>query len=109
MIWTINLIFEMIEKYADDYSKDELLGVLKHISSDLYLYLQNYDYKHELLNDYFSDYKYQKVTNKITTEFRALVEKQAVDREYLRILPARSEKTESIDMQNTAVYGLIFF
>ena len=100
----INLIFEMIEKYADDYSKDELLGVLKHISSDLYLYLQNYDYKHELLNDYFSDYKYQKVTNKITTEFRALVEKQAVDREYLRILPARSEKTESIDMQNTAVY-----
>ena len=62
----INLIFEMIEKYADDYSKDELLGVLKHISSDLYLYLQNYDYKHELLNDYFSDYKYLKVTNKIT-------------------------------------------
>lgn len=100
----INLIFEMIEKYADDYSKDELLGVLKHISSDLYLYLQNYDYKHELLNDYFSDYKYQKVTNKITTEFREFVEKQAVDREYLRILPARSEKTESIDMQNTAVY-----
>lgn len=100
----INLIFEMIEKYADDYSKDELLGVLKHISSDLYLYLQSYDYKHELLNDYFSDYKYQKVTNKITTEFRELVEKQAVDREYLRILPARSEKTEAIDMQNTAVY-----
>lgn len=94
----------MIEKYADDYSKDELLGVLKHISSDLYLYLQGYDYKHELLNDYFSDYKYQKVTNKITAEFRELVEKQAVDREYLRILPARSEKTEAIDMQNTAVY-----
>ncbi len=100
----INLIFEMIEKYAEDYSKDELLEVLKHISPDLYLYLQKYDYKHELLNGYFSDYKYQKLTNRITTEFRELVEKQAVDREYLRILPARSEKTEAIDMQNTAVY-----
>lgn len=100
----IYLIFEMIDKYSNAYSKQELLEILNHIFPDLYLYLQAYDYKHELLNGYFDDYKYQKVTNRISPEFMEIVEKQAVDREYLRILPSRSEKTEAIEMENTAVY-----
>lgn len=57
-----------------------------------------------MLNQYFDAYKYQKVTNCVTSDFLALVEEQAQSRDYNRILPARSEKIESLDMAKTIVY-----
>lgn len=100
----INLIFKLLNDYHVEYSKAEVMGILSHIYTDLYQYLQPYDYKNDLLNKYFDAYKYQKVVNCIFPDFFALVEEQAVKREYNFLLPSRSEKTENIDMNKTLVY-----
>ena len=99
-----NLIFQILNDYHEEFSKEEIMQVLKHIYPYLYQYLQPYDYKNQLLNQYFDAYKYQKVTNCVTSDFLALVEEQAQSRDYNRILPARSEKIESLDMAKTIVY-----
>lgn len=99
-----NMIFQMLNDYREEFSKDGIMEILKHIYPDLYQYLQPYDYKNQLLNQYFDAYKYQKVINSVNPDFLALVEEQAKSRDYNRILPARSEKIESIDMTKTIVY-----
>lgn len=99
-----NMIFSLLNDYGKDYSKPELLGILSHIYPDLYQYLLPYDYKNDVLNNYFADYKYQKVINSITPEFLELVEEQARKRDYNLLLPFRSEKIESIDVSNALVY-----
>ena len=100
----INMIFSLLDDYGKEYSRTELLEILNHIYPDLYQYLLPYDYKNTLLNNYFADYKYQKVINSITPEFLELVEEQAKKREYNLLLPCRSEKIESIDVSNALVY-----
>lgn len=100
----INLIFKLLNTYALDFTKAEILGILSHVYPDLYKYLLPYDYKNDLLTRYFEDYKYQKVINKVFSEFLVLVEEQAIKREYNLLLPARSEKIESINMKRTLVY-----
>lgn len=100
----IKIIFQILNDYQEEFSKDEFIQILKHIYPDLYQYLQPYDYKNKLLNQYFDEYKYQKVTNCVKPNFLDIVEKQAKSRDYNLILPARSEKIESIDMSKTIVY-----
>lgn len=100
----INLIFQLLNGYRDEFSKEDITGILKHVYPDLYQYLQPYDYKNALLNQYFDTYKYQKVVNCVFPDFLSLVEEQAVKRDYNFILPSRCEKTESIDMRKTLVY-----
>ena len=100
----INLIFQLLNDYRDEFSKENITRILEHIYPDLYQYLQPYDYKNTMLNHYFDLYKYQKVINYVFPDFISLVEEQAVKRDYNFILPSRSEKTEYIDMNNTLVY-----
>lgn len=100
----INMIFKILNDYREEFTKDEIMGILKHIYQDLYQYLQPYDYKNQMLNKYFDAYKYQKVLNSVNPDFLALVEEQAKNRDYIRFLPSRSEKIESIDMTKTIVY-----
>ena len=99
-----NMIFRLLNDYGKEYSRTELSEILKHIYPDLYQYLLPYDYKNTMLNNYFADYKYQKVINFIIPEFLALVEEQARKRDYNLLLPYRSEKIESIDVSNALVY-----
>ncbi len=98
------LILECIADYSEYYSHDELRDVLQHIYPDLYAYLLPYKFNAPLLNQYFEDYKFCKLENSITQELENLVEEQAVKREYNLLLPARSEKIESIDMSNAFAY-----
>ena len=98
------LILECIANYSGSFSHDELRGVLKHIYPDLYAYLTPYKFNVSLLNQYFENYKFCKLENRITQEFYSLVEEQAIKREYNLILPARSEKIESIDMCGAYAY-----
>ena len=100
------LILECIVDYSEDYSHDELRSVLQHIYPDLYAYLMPYKFDTALLNQYFEDYKFCKLKNRITPEFDRLVEEQAVRREYNLLLPARSEKMESVDMSGSFAYFL---
>ena len=98
------LILECIADYAEYYSHDELRSVLQHVYPDLYAYLMPYKFKAVQLNQYFEGYKFCKLENRITPEFNRLVEEQAIKREYNLLLPARSEKIESIDMSNAFAY-----
>lgn len=100
----IHLIFKLLNDYHEDINKDELTSILKHVYPALYEYLKPYNYKNELLNKYFNDYKYLKALNYISPEFMNLVEEQAIKREYNAILPARWEKTEGIANKNTIIY-----
>jgi len=79
------------------------MKILLYVYSDLYDYLQPYQFKNELLNQYFQDYKYQKVINKIFPEFLQTVEEQAKKREYNR-LPSRSERLESLNKNGARLY-----
>ena len=98
------LLFKLLDKYGSNYEKSELLSTLKRVYPALYAYLQPYRFKIDLLDSYFQEYKYQKVINKIFPEFMALVEKQAVRRDYNAILPPRSALVESIDKANAQTY-----
>lgn len=99
-----NLIFSLLSLYAQEFKREEIVGALKHVYPDLYYYLQPYHFKNELLNSYFQAYKYQKVINKIFPEFMKIVEEQALKREFNLMLPARSEKIDSIPKQDTLLY-----
>lgn len=98
------LILECIADYSECYSRDELRDVLRRIYPGLYAYLIPYKFNAPLLNLYFEDYKFCKLENRITPELEDLVEEQAIKREYNLLLPARSEKIESIDMSNAFAY-----
>lgn len=98
------LILECIADYSGSFSYNELRSVLQHIYPDLYAYLVPYKFNAALLNRYFEDYKFCKLENRITPEFYSLVEEQAVKREYNLLLPARSEKIESVDMSGAFAY-----
>ena len=49
---------------------------------DLASYLAPFNFRNELLNQYFEQYKYQKVINRVLPEFEAIVTEQAIEREY---------------------------
>lgn len=98
------LILECIADYSGSFSYGELRSVLQHVYPDLYAYLMPYKFNAALLNQYFENYKFCKLENRITPEFYSLVEEQAVKREYNLLLPARSEKIESVDMSGAFAY-----
>lgn len=98
------LIFRLLDKYGFDYEKNELFTILKKIYPDLYDYLMPYPFENALLNDYFQEYKYQKVINKIFPDFLKIVEQQAIAREYNIILQPRSSVIEKIDITKAQTY-----
>jgi len=59
----------------------------------------------ELLTNYFDEYKWQKVLNKINDDFVYKVETLANERKYF-LLPSHNEKIGSIDRNNTYMYWL---
>lgn len=99
-----NLIFECLAKYSEEAGRDRTEEVLQHVYPDLHSYLQPYRFKIPLLDDYFQQYKYQKVINKIFPEFLQVVNEQAEKREFNLFLPARSSKLDAIEKKGTVVY-----
>lgn len=97
-------LIECIDKYKDGYSKKKLLNILSNIYPDLYNYLCDYNLGNELLNDYFRNYKYQKVTNSLWPEFKSVVDEEAIKRSYNYILPFRSELIERIKYNDSEVF-----
>lgn len=97
-------IFELLDRYAQHYSKDEVLCILRHVYPDLYDYMKPYRFRNETIYSYFQDYKYQKITNKMSPEFLAVVEKQAIDRDYNLWLSPRSEKIEALNKNGARLY-----
>lgn len=97
-------IFTFLNQYGAEYKRDELMGILKRVYPDLFAYLQPYRFRNELLDNYFQDYKYQKVINKILPEFEAIVLEQAEKRDYNFILEPRSSKIEKLSTKDSLLY-----
>lgn len=98
------LIIYLLNQYASEIKAEECSSLLKIIYPDLYYYLQPYDFDNQLLNGYFQAYKLQKLFNRITPEFKKIVEEQALNREYNVILRPRTSYIEKINKNNTLVY-----
>ena len=98
------MIITLLDKYGMDYGKDKLNKILKIVYPDLYAYLSEYRFKNELFDSYFSQYKYQKVINKIFPEFLDIVAEQSEKREYGLILSPRTSLVEKIDRTNSQLY-----
>jgi len=98
-----NLIFETLSKYSEELDRDKITEILKHVYPALYSYLKPYRFNIPLLDAYFREYNYQKVTNRIEPEFLKIVNEQAEKREFNRLLPARSEKLDAIPKKGTVV------
>lgn len=74
-------IFAFLDKYGLKLARNKLMDILSKVYPALYQYLLPYRFGNALLDQYFQDYKYQKVINKILPEFVSQVEDQAEKRE----------------------------
>ena len=97
-------IFAVLDQYGLSYDKNELLSALNWVYPDLKNYLSPYRFGNTLLDNYFENYKYQKVINKVFPEFIAIVEEQAVKRDYHLILQPRASVIENIDRNGAQLY-----
>lgn len=98
------LIIQLIDKYYQHFTKSKLLSLLQKTYKDLYDYLSYFNMGDELLNNYFSEYKYLKVINHLTPEFKEIVDREACKRSYKKILMYRSEKLEEMIFDNSVIY-----
>lgn len=97
-------IIENIDKYKGKFTKQKLLSILQHVYKDLYDYLSEYNYCDEFLSKYFNEYKFLKVINYLTSEFKDIVDKEAIERSFKRRLVYRSEKLDDINLNSSKVY-----
>ena len=97
-------IIDTICCYRESFSRVDLMTVLRRVYPDLYYYLNSYKSGIRLIDYYFDDYKYCKVTNNISEGFRIKVNEQATLREYNKDLSPRSWFVDKIDKQKTALY-----
>lgn len=97
-------ILMLIDRYAYDFERDELLKILIKVYPDLYSYLLPYRFRNDVLEKYFQTYKYQKVINKLYPEFIEEVNKHAIDRDFITLLKTRTSYVEQIDTTDSELY-----
>lgn len=97
-------MFELLDEYGAEMKRNEVNEIISHVYPALYDYLQPYRFQNESLKNYFQEYKYQKVINKIFPEFMDIVERQAKDREFNLWLSPRSEKIEELNKTGARLY-----
>lgn len=97
-------IIEVINSYRDSYSRQGLMDILSGVYPDLYYYLQSYKSGIRLIDYYFDDYKFCKVTNCISESFMLKVQEQATSREYNKELSPRDLFIDKIDKSKSVLY-----
>lgn len=97
-------IFAYLDKYGSNLEQGKLMQVLEKVYPALHAYLLPYRFEKELLNQYFQQYKYQKVINKVIPKFEEIVKEQALKREYNLILQPRSSLIEGLDSNAAKLY-----
>ena len=97
-------IIEIIDKFKEKFTKQKLLSILQNVYKDLYDYLCEYNYGDEFLSKYFNEYKYLKVINYLTSDFKDIVDNEAIERSFKRRLVYRSEKLDDINLDSAKVY-----
>ena len=108
--WEEKMLFQCLADY--DYTKDEVMGVLKTHFPDLFAYMKSFTFTmHQkvperlvpLLTKYFDDYKWQKLMNHLTPDFKAQVNTLAEHRVYNQF-PIRSLALSQMKKENTMMY-----
>lgn len=97
------LVFELIEKNREAYTRTELLGILQTVYPALSAYLIPYHSGNVLLDEYIAEYKWCKVENKISHEHRQLMEVQATRRDY-NALPPRASIIHNSNTKKALAY-----
>lgn len=97
-------VIEWLDRYAEGMERKKVETLLRKAYPALHSYLGQYNYGKTLLTEYFNTYKYNKVVNRISTDFRAMMEEQAEKREYNSILPARSSLVSKLDKKDAKLY-----
>lgn len=87
---------ELIAQYYAFYTYDRLVAILQKTYPDLSSYLTTFDLDNKDLNEYINEYKYCKLTNHITDDLRAKVEKQATEHQFITWLRPRSEVVDKL-------------
>lgn len=96
---------EIVKCLCDNmFTKKQINDILEFIYPELWRYLLPFNFNKPLLDNYFQDYKYQKLTNKIYPEFLELVNRNAENRDFNYELPTRIEKFEKINRDNSLIY-----
>lgn len=108
--WEEKMLFQCLADY--DYTKEEVMGVLKTHFPDLFAYMKSFTFTmHQkvperlvpLLTKYFDDYKWQKLMNHLTPDFKAQVNALAEHRVYNQF-PIRSLALSQMKKENTMMY-----
>lgn len=97
-------IIEWLDCYGQEYQSNELRTILKKVYPDLASYLIDFRYKNTLLDDYFAQYKYQKVINKILPSFESVVDEQSRAFGFVDALKSRTSIVEKIDVTDALAY-----
>lgn len=98
------LIFQYLETYGVSEDRDKWMPKLKVVYSDLYAYLQGYNSGIDLLDEYIPEYKFCKVTNRISDDHRNRMEKQAKERDYNLKLSPRSLYVHQLNSKKATAY-----
>lgn len=108
--WEEKMLFQCLADY--DYTKEEVMGVLKTHFPDLFAYMKSFTFTMNqkvperlvpLLTKYFDDYKWQKLMNHLTPDFKTQVNTLAEHRVYNQF-PIRSLALSQMKKENTKMY-----
>ena len=81
-------IIDLISLYSAEFTHDELRSILRMVYPDLAAYLNDHSFPgNTWLDAYFTEYRYSKVLNHISPELRVMAEQQAVDHDFLKLMP----------------------
>ena len=97
-------IIDLISVYAEEYTPQELRSVLEEVYPDLAAYLDAYAFPgNTWLDAYFTEYRYSKVMNRVSPKLREMAQQQAVDHDFLKLLP-RIAVVDSIPKDGTFLF-----
>lgn len=91
-------IIYTISHYPDSFDRKKLIQILSEVYPQLADYLHKFDYKNDLLNKYFNEYKFCKALNRISDTLRSLVDEQAIARDYNSILQPRATYVDKLNI-----------
>ncbi len=97
-------IFQIIDANKESLDEENLINILKLVYPDLGHYLSPYSFRSGFLTSYFTQYKFLKVTNKITENFYNMVNDQSIKHEFFKLLDTRASIIDSIDKHSTQLF-----
>lgn len=96
------LVISLVCEY--EYDKQTLVSILSMVYPALCSYIQVYDLGYKEFTEYFNEYKYCKVSNRITNKMRELVDHYSSNRIYYSLLDRRSSVVSKKNKDNAKLY-----